>query len=41
MSNYSHICKECGITFENDYKTANLCDNCFNEFIKNQPADNN
>lgn len=41
MKIYVHICKECGITFKNDYKTSNLCDDCFDKFIKNQPADSN
>lgn len=41
MKTYVHICKECGITFKNDYKTSSLCDDCFDKFIKNQPADSN
>lgn len=36
-----HICKKCGITFVNGYKTATLCTDCFDEHVKKQPADSN
>lgn len=41
MITYFHICKKCGITFVNSYKIASHCTDCFDKFIKNQPADNN
>ena len=41
MITYFHICKECGITFVNDCKTASRCTDCFDKFIKNQLADSN
>lgn len=36
-----HICKKCGITFINGYKTATLCTDCFDKYVKKQPADSN